>query len=218
MRVLVVEDEVDIARALCQALEEDGYAVDVARDGEAGLFAATGCDYAAAVLDLMLPKRDGLGVLRELRRIGRTIPVLILTAKDTLRDKVAGLDTGADDYLAKPFQIEELLARVRALIRRSSGQASPFIQIGDVEIDTVAAIVRKEGRAIDLAPKEYALIDLLARNRGKLISRGVIYNHIYDDNDETFSNVVDVYVSNLRRKLGKDFISTRRGQGYMIDV
>ena len=218
MRVLVVEDEADLARALRQALEEDGYAVDVARDGEDALHSARGCDFDALVLDLMIPKRDGLGVLRELRAGGSKIPVLILTARDTVADKVRGLDSGADDYLAKPFEVDELLARVRALIRRAAGQSSPVLQLGDVEVDTVAGVVRRAGQVVDLTAKEFALMELLARNCGRLVSRSMIYEHIYDDDDETLSNVVDVYVSNLRKKLGKDLITTRRGQGYIVDV
>jgi two-component system OmpR family response regulator len=218
MRVLVVEDEFDLARALRQALEEDGYSVDGARDGENALHMAKHCDFDAIVLDLMLPKRDGLGVLGELRAAGRKTPVLILTARDTVGDKVRGLDTGADDYLTKPFEIEELLARVRALIRRAAGQSSPVFKLGDVEVDTVAGVIRKEGQVVEMTAKEYALVELLTRYCGKLVTRPMIYEHIYDEDDETLSNVVDVYISNLRRKLGKDFITTRRGQGYIIDV
>jgi two-component system, OmpR family, response regulator len=217
MRVLVVEDEADLARALRQALEEDGYAVDVARDGQSAFVAAKGCDFDAIVLDLMIPRLDGWGVLRKLRAEGRAMPVLILTARDTVADKIRGLDEGADDYLTKPFDIEELLARVRALIRRAAGQSSPVLRFGDVEIDTAAGIVRKGGQLVEVTAKEYALVELLAHHCGKLVTRSMIYEHIYDEDDETLSNVVDVYISNLRKKLGKDFITTRRGQGYLID-
>jgi two-component system OmpR family response regulator len=216
--LLVVEDEADLARALRQALEEDGYSVDVERDGRGALFVATQYDYDAIVLDLMIPKLDGWGVLRSLRDGGKATPVLILTARDTVADKVRGLDSGADDYLTKPFVIEELLARVRALIRRATGQPSPILGLGDVEIDTVCGVVRKGGEIVDVTAKEYALVELLARNCGKLVTRSMIYEHIYDEDDDTLSNVVDVYISNLRKKLGKDFITTRRGQGYIIDV
>ncbi len=218
MKVLVVEDEADLARALGQALEEDGYSVDVARDGVTALYHARGGSYDAVVLDLMLPQRDGWSVLRDLREEGSKTPVLILTARDSVTDKVRGLDEGADDYLTKPFEIEELLARLRALIRRAAGQPTPTLRLADVEIDTAAGVVRKGGEPVDLTAKEYALFELLARNRGRLVSRSMIYEHIYAEDDETFSNVLDVYVSNLRKKLGKDFITTRRGQGYIVDV
>ncbi|MHC5537526.1 response regulator transcription factor [Singulisphaera rosea] len=218
MRVLLVEDEADLAKAVWQALDEDGYSVDLARDGETALFQAKSGHYDAVLLDLMLPRRDGWSVLRELREAQIKTPVLVLTARDTLSDKVRGLDAGADDYLTKPFDIEELLARLRALIRRAAGQPSPSLEFGDVVVDTVAGVVRKGGKTMDLTAKEYALFELLARNRGKLVSRTMIYDHIYAGDDETLSNVLDVYVSNLRKKLGKDFITTRRGQGYILDV
>lgn len=218
MKVLVVEDEVDLARALYQALEEDGYSVDVARDGEAGLCQARSGTYDALVLDLTLPRKDGVSVLHDLRQGGSTTPVLVLTARDSLADKVRGLDEGADDYLTKPFEFEELLARLRSLIRRAAGQPTPLLHLGPVAIDTVAGVVRKEGATVDLTPKEYALIELLARNRGKLVSRTMIYEHIYAEDDDSLSNVLDVYISNLRKKLGKELITTRRGLGYMVDV
>lgn len=218
MRVLIVEDEADLARALRQVLEEEGYSVDVARDGESASHDARRIRYDAIVLDLMLPKRDGWAVLGELRSEGSVTPVLILTARDEVADKVRGLDAGADDYLTKPFEIDEFLARVRALIRRAAGQPGPLLKLGDVEVDTVARVVRRAGRPVEFTAKEYALLELLVRNRGGLVSRAAIYDHIYDEDDDTFSNVVDVYVSNLRRKLGRDFITTRRGQGYIVDV
>lgn len=217
MRVLVVEDEADLARTLRQALEEDGFAVDVARDGESGLYSAEGVDYDALVLDLMLPKMDGWQVLRKLRAKKKT-PVLILTARDAVGDKVKGLDSGADDYLTKPFQLSELLARVRALIRRAAEKPSPVLRLGDIELNTAARTVKKGGKAVELTAKEYALAELLALHKGELVTRTMIYDHIYDESDDSLSNVVDVYVSNLRRKLGKDFVETRRGQGYIVDV
>ena len=214
MRVLIVEDEADLSRALRQVLEEEGYSVDVAGDGESASHDASGTKYDAIVLDIMLPKRDGWAVLADLRSGGSVTPVLILTARDELADKVRGLDAGADDYLAKPFEIDEFLARVRALIRRASGQPSPMLKLGDVEVGTLARSVRRAGRPVEVTAKEYALLELLVRNRGGLVSRATIY----DEDDDTLSNVVDVYVSNLRKKLGKDFITTRRGQGYIVDV
>ncbi len=215
MRVLVVEDEKDLAKALRQALEEEGYAVDVSFDGEDGLAQALGLEYDAVVLDLMLPKIDGWILLRRLRERKKT-PVLILTARDALPDKLRGLDSGGDDYLTKPFALDELLARVGALIRRSVGQPSPLLQLGDVRIDTAARTVTKGGGAVALTAKEYALLELLALNRGKLVTRTAIYDHIYDETDDSLSNVVDVYVANLRRKLGRGLIQTRRGEGYVI--
>jgi two-component system OmpR family response regulator len=218
MRILIVEDEADLARGLRQALEEEGYSVDVARDGEGASRCAGALAYDAIVLDLVLPKRDGWSVLAELRATGNGSPVLILTARDEVADKVRGLDAGADDYLTKPFEVDEFLARVRALIRRSAGQPTPVVRLGDIEVDTVARIVRSGGRPVELTAKEYALVELLVRNRGRVVSRTEIYDHIYDEDDDTLSNVVEVYVSNLRKKLGRDFITTRRGQGYIVDV
>jgi len=217
MRVLVVEDEVDLARAVKQSLEEDGFSVDVAHDGESGLYSATSLDYDAIVLDLMLPRLDGRDVLKKLRAKKRT-PVLILTARDSVADKVGGLNSGADDYLTKPFELAELLARVRALIRRGAEKPAPVIKLGDIEVNTAARSVRKAGKAVELTAKEYALVELLALHKGELVTRTMIYDHIYNEEDDSLSNVVDVYVSNLRRKLGRDFVETRRGQGYIVGV
>ncbi len=217
MRILIVEDEADLARAVRKALEEEGFAVDVAPDGEIGLYNARTWAYDAIVLDLMLPKLDGWEVLRRLRATKDT-PVLILTARDAAVDKVKGLNTGADDYLTKPFALDELLARLRALIRRAARHPAPRIRLGDVEIDTAARTVRKGGQAVDLAPKEYAVLELLALRRGTLVTRTLLYDHIYDESGDTLSNVVDVYVASLRKKLGKDLVKTRRGEGYIVDV
>jgi two-component system, OmpR family, response regulator len=217
VRVLVVEDEPDLCRAVAQALRETGYAVDEALDGEEGLFKASACPYDALVLDLMLPRLDGWELLRRLRRTHKT-PVLILTARDTVHDRVRGLDTGADDYLVKPFELLELQARVRALIRRAAGNAAATIEIGDVVVDTVARVVRQAGQLVPLTAREYALVELLAQHRGQLITRTMIYEHLFDETEDSLSNLVDVHVSNVRKKLGKDLITTRRGQGYLIDV
>ncbi len=216
MRVLVIEDEPDLLKALVQALREEGYAADQASDGPDGLFKAQACEYEAIVLDLMLPGLPGLEVLRRLRHRRKT-PVLILTARDGVADRVKGLDAGADDYLVKPFSISELLARLRALIRRSAGLANPVIRIGDVAIDTSARSVRRDGVPVPFTAREYALLELLALHRGKLITRTMIYDQLFGDDDDTLSNVVEVHVSHIRKKLGKDFIQTRRGQGYQID-
>lgn len=215
MRVLVIEDEPDLLRALVQSLREEGYAVDLATDGPEGLLKSEACEYEAVVLDLMLPGLDGLEVLRRLRKSRKT-PVLILTARDGVGDRVAGLDAGADDYLVKPFALSELKARLRALIRRSAGLADPTIQIGDVVVDTATKTVTRDGSPVSLTAREYALVELLTIYRGRLITRTVIYDRLFGDDDDTFSNVVEVHVSHIRKKLGKDFIVTRRGQGYLV--
>jgi two-component system OmpR family response regulator len=217
MRVLVVEDEPALLSAVAQALREAGYAVDEAADGELGLYKATAWDYDAVVLDIMLPKRDGWSVLKDLRKSHKT-PVLFLTAKDAVADRIRGLDVGADDYLVKPFDLSELLARVRALIRRSAGQAAPVIAIGDVAIDTGAKRVTLAGKPVVLTAREYAIVEMLALHRGQVVTRTQIYDHIFDENDDSLSNLVEVHVMNVRKKLGKDFIATRRGQGYVIDA
>ena len=216
MRVLVVEDEPDLLRLVATSLREDGYAVDTAADGEDGLYKANAWDYDAVVLDVMLPGIDGWSVLKQLRTSKRT-PVLMLTARDTVADRVRGLDIGADDYMVKPFALTELLARLRALIRRSAGQAVSAIKIGEVQIDTVAKTVTRDGNSVALTPMEYALVELLALHRQKLVSRTTIYDKLFDEDDDSLSNLVDVHVSNVRKKLGWDFITTRRGQGYMIE-
>jgi len=217
MRVLVVEDEPDLLDSLVQAVREDGYAVDGAADGEEGLYKAENSDYDAVILDIMLPQIDGWEVLRRLRKSKKT-PVLMLTARDAIRDRVRGLYTGADDYVVKPFDLEELLARLRALIRRSASQAAPTLTIGDVVIDTAARKVSRKGTAVILTAREYALLEFLALHRGKLVTRTMLYEHLFDENDSTLSNLLDVHVSNIRKKLGHDFITTRRGHGYSIEA
>lgn len=216
MRLLVVEDEPDLQNLLARALRGQGYAVDTADDGEQGLYKAHTWDYDAIVLDWMLPKLDGLSLLRELRRKKRT-PVLLLTARDATDDRVSGLDCGADDYLVKPFEIKELLARLRAIIRRSSGITSNIISIGDIQVDTGSHTISRNGEVIFLTAREYALVELLVLRRGKLVTRQVLYDHLFDENDDTLSNLIEVHVSNVRKKLGKDFIATRRGAGYIVD-
>jgi DNA-binding response OmpR family regulator len=215
MRVLVVEDERELLRVVAQALREDGYAVDEASDGESGLAKARSWDYDAILLDLMIPKLDGWTLLRTLRLKKKT-PVLMLTARDAVADRCKGLDLGADDYLVKPFDLAELLARLRALIRRSTGQANPRITIGDIVIDTRAKTVVRGGEPVFVTAREFALVELLALRRGEVVSRTRLYEHLFDENDDSMSNLLEVHVSNIRRKLGKDFIETRRGQGYVI--
>jgi len=217
MRILVVEDEVDLLQGLAQALREGGYAVDTATDGEEGLFKAESWDYDALVLDVMLPRMDGWNVLQRLRKTKKT-PVLMLTARDQTRDRVKGLDSGADDYVIKPFDLPELLARLRALIRRTGNQTSAAIQIGDVAIDTAARLVSCKGEPVQLTAREYALVEFMALHRGQVVSRTTLYDHLFDENDSTLSNLLDVHVSNVRKKLGHDFITTRRGHGYCIEA
>ena len=217
MRLLLIEDESELVRVLRQALEEEGFEVDTAADGEEGLFKAADVDYDAILLDLMLPTLDGFEVLSRLREPGgRGAPVLVLTARDGVPDRVRGLDLGADDYLVKPFDLEEMLARVRALIRRGAWRPSPRLSIGDVTIDTVARTVFRGDAVVDLTAKEYALLEYLALHAGEVVTRTRIYEHIYGEEEDTFSNVVNVYVANLRRKLGADVIETRRGHGYLV--
>lgn len=216
MRVLVVEDEPLLLKALAKSLREEGYAVDASQDGEEGLYKASSWDYDLVILDVMLPKLDGWGVLRKLRQAKKT-PVLMLTARDGVEDRVRGLDGGADDYVVKPFDLEELLARARALIRRSTGNADPLIRVGSVTIDTASRTVRKGSREVMLTAREYSLVEALALNRGKVLTRTMLYEHLCDETDDTLSKVLEVHVSNVRRKLGRDFITTRRGHGYIIE-
>ena len=215
MRVLVVEDEPDVRRAVSEYLREEGYAVDSANDGEDGRYKANAWDYDAILLDVMLPKIDGWALLAEIRKTKKT-PVLMLTARDAVSDRVRGLDTGADDYLVKPFELSELAARLRALIRRSAGQPRPVIEIGDVMIELASKTVTQANEPVNLTAKEYSLLEFLAIHRGKLVTRTMIYEHLFDEDEDSLSNLTDVYVFNLRKKLGRDFIATRRGQGYMI--
>ena len=216
MRILIVEDEPDLLRSVAQALREEGYAVDTANNGEDGLFKAENYDHDAVVLDVMLPKLDGWEILKRLRKTKKT-PVLMLTARDQSRDRVKGLDTGADDYMVKPFDLPELFARLRALIRRSANQTTNVIEIGEVKIDCAARKVFRAEKPIELTAREYALVEFLARHRGEVVTRTQLYEHLFDENDSTLSNLLDVHVSNLRKKLGAEFIVTRRGHGYCIE-
>ncbi len=216
MRLLIVEDEADLLTSLAKAMREEGYAVDTAADGEEGLYKAENWDYDAIVLDVMLPKLDGWGVLQKLRKTRKT-PVLMLTARDQTRDRVRGLDTGADDYLVKPFDLSELIARLRAIIRRSAGQTRNVIELGSIAIDTAARTVTVEAKQVELTPREYALVEFLALHRGEVVTRTTLYEHLFDEDDSTLSNLLDVHVSNVRKKLGAEFITTRRGHGYSID-
>ena len=216
MRILVVEDEPRLQRSLAKALREENYAVDTAGDGEEALFKAESSEYNVIILDVMMPRLDGWQVLDRLRKRKRT-PVLMLTARDAPPDRVRGLDLGADDYLVKPFDLAELLARLRSLIRRTAGHAAPVIQIGDVALDTRSRTVTKAGAPIGLTAREFGILEYLALNRGKVVSRAELYDHLVDENDDTLSNLLDVHVYAIRRKLRPELISTRRGQGYCIE-
>ena len=216
MRILIIEDEPDLLASLARALREEGYAVDTANNGEDGLFNAESYDYDAIVLDVMLPKLDGWEILKRLRKTKKT-PVLMLTARDQSRDRVKGLDTGADDYVVKPFDLDELFARLRALIRRSKNKTTNLVEIGDVKIDTAARNVFFKDKIIELTAREYTLVEFLALHRGEVVTRTQLYEHLFDENESSLSNLLDVHVSNVRKKLGAEFIATRRGHGYCIE-
>ena len=221
MRVLLVEDYGPVRESVAQALEEAGFAVDPSPDGDEGLWHARTGDYDVIVLDIVLPKVDGLSILKELRHSGCRTPVLLLTAKDTVADRVTGLDLGADDYLVKPFALDELVARVRALLRRKYDAADPIIRVRDLEVNTVSRIVRRAGERIDLTAREYALLEFLAHRAGEIVSRSEIWEHVYDFRSTVESNVVDVYIGYLRKKIERPglprLIYTRRGQGYVLE-
>jgi DNA-binding response OmpR family regulator len=220
MRVLVVEDYELLRESVVQGLQEAGFAVDACADGEEGLWLAESNDYDVIVLDLMLPRLDGLSVLKRLRAKGKGTHVLILTAKGTSEDRVNGLEIGADDYLVKPFVFAELLARVRALVRRRYDSKSPLIRVCDMEIDTAARRVRRGGEAVDLSGREYALLEFMALRAGRVVTRTDIWEHVYDNNSTAGSNVVDVFIGHLRKKVERPgmpaLIHTRRGHGYVL--
>lgn len=216
MRILVVEDNHEVARQLKDTLEEELFVVDIASDGEQGWFMADTETYDAVILDLGLPKLDGLTVLQRWRQGGNQVPVLILTSRDTWREKVAGLRAGADDYLAKPFELEEVLARVEALLRRASGHASPVFKCGPVELDTSAARVTMNGNHVNLTAQEYRALQYLMQMEGKVVSKAELSEHIYDQVIERDSNVIEVLINHLRNKLEPSLIQTRRGLGYQM--
>ncbi len=222
MKILVVEDYAPLLRSIVRGLKEANHIVDATGDGEEAQWYLAEFEYDLLVLDLMLPRLDGLSLLKWLRRERKPTRVLILSAKDTVKDRVLGLDNGADDYLVKPFAFDELLARVGALARRAGGSSGSVIVVGGFEIDTAARCVQWKGAFLDLTPKEYSLLELLARNRGRVMSREQIWNHLYDFNAEINSNVIDVFVRTLRQKLEASgsprLIQTRRGFGYLIEA
>ncbi|WP_018248599.1 response regulator transcription factor [Orenia marismortui] len=222
MRILIVEDEYHLAEVLQKGLKEDGYAVDAVNNGQEAIDLAVVIQYDLIILDLMLPIKSGIEVLRELREEGNKVPVLILTAKDSVEDKVAGLDLGADDYLTKPFAFDELRARIRALFRRKLGESNNVLKVDDLVLDTITHKVSRGGKDIDLTVKEYSVLEYLIRNRGQVLSRTQIEEHVWDYRYGSNSNIVDVYIRYLRKKIDKGFdkklIETVRGRGYRLRV
>jgi DNA-binding response OmpR family regulator len=220
MRVLLVEDSDRLRRSVGTGLRRAGYAVDVSADGEEGLWYALGHEYDVIILDLMLPRLDGLSLLRRLRDEGKDTHVLILTAKDTVEDRVLGLRTGSDDYLVKPFDFDELLARVEALTRRAHGIKQPVIRVADLAIDPAARTVLRDGLPLELPPREFALLEYLAVRQGRIVTRAEVESHVYDDRAEPMSNVVDAAIYAIRKKIdppgGPSLIQTRRGVGYVL--
>jgi two-component system copper resistance phosphate regulon response regulator CusR len=220
LRILLVEDEPDAARMLAKGLREQTHAVDIAADGDAALELAYINSYDLIILDIMLPGKDGFEVCRELRGSGSAAPILMLTARDAVDDRIEGLDTGADDYLVKPFDFHEMLARVRALLRRGPMLRPDLIEIADMTIDTRSRQVWRAGAPVDLTAKEYALLEYLARRRGEVVSRSDIAEHVWDESFDPFSNLIEVYIQRLRRKIDEErdikMIRTRRGEGYML--
>ncbi|HEV8428258.1 MAG TPA: response regulator transcription factor [Pyrinomonadaceae bacterium] len=221
MRILVVEDEPRMANVIAKGLREQSYAVDVAPDGDAGLYQSAINDYDVIVLDVLLPQRDGYEVCRALRKRGNTTPVLMLTARAAIDDRITGFDAGADDYLTKPFSFRELLARIRALLRRDSQLRPDVLEIGDLVVDAVSHRVSRANRYVQLTAKEYALLEYLARRAGELVSRADIAAHVWDDAFDPFSNAIEVYINRLRKKIDGQYanklLHTRRGEGYVLE-
>lgn len=222
MRILVIEDEKKIQEFIKRGLKEEGYAIDSASDGENGYFLAKTNDYDLILLDLMLPKIDGLAVCKKLKENGITTPIIMITAKDTVKDKVTGLDSGADDYLTKPFAFEELLARIRAVLRKKETKVVTRLEADDLVLDLVSHKVTRSGEEISLTAKEYALLEYLMRNAGNVVTRTMISEHVWDIDFDTFTNVIDVYINYLRNKIDaghqKKLIQTIRGRGYVLKV
>jgi two-component system, OmpR family, response regulator len=221
MRLLVVEDDAKLVRALQRGFQREGYAVDLARDGDEALAQASMYDYDAVVLDVMLPGKDGFDVCRALRRDERSVPVLMLTARDQVRDRIRGLDAGADDYLVKPFDFGELLARLRALIRRGPSEAPAVVEVGDLRVDPARHVVTRAGRPVELTAREFEVLYYLARHAGEVVSRSQLLEHVWEENYDGTTNVVDVYIGYLRKKLERPFrrrlIRTVRGLGFRLE-
>jgi DNA-binding response OmpR family regulator len=222
VRILLVEDEPASAQMLAKGLREQSYAIDIASDGDAATYQAEINDYDLIILDLLLPRKDGLTVCRELRSKGGSVPILMLTALDAVSDRITGLDAGADDYLVKPFDFHELLARVRALLRRGPALHSDRIEVADLVIETRGRIVERAGRQLKLTAREYALLEYLARRQGEVVTRAEIAEHVWDESFDPFSNLIEVYVQRLRRKVDDGFVPhliiTRRGEGYTLSA
>jgi two-component system OmpR family response regulator len=212
----VIGAESPSLESLGRSLRETGYAVDMASNGQEGVHKAEIWDYDAIILDSLLPRRSGLEVLGDLRR-SRATPIQMLGDTDRLEDRVRSLDSGADDYLLKPFELDELLARLRVMTRRAAGNSNSKVQIGDVLVDTASRIIRKAGKEVGMTSREYCLVEILALHRGKVVTRSMLYDHLQDENGDSLSNVLEVHICNIRRKLGKNFIKTRRGLGYLIE-
>jgi two-component system copper resistance phosphate regulon response regulator CusR len=222
VRILLVEDNSRMARVIAKGLREQTYAVDLAGDGEEAAYLGSVNEYDLVILDVMLPLKDGHAVCRELRATGVRTPILMLTARGSVDDRVTGLDSGADDYLTKPFDFKELLARMRALLRRSSVFRPPVMRVADLTLNTASHAVARDGRPVNLTAKEYALLEFLVFNQGRVVGREQIAQHVWDENFDPFSNVIDVYIKRLRGKLDADserrLIHTRRGEGYLLQV
>lgn len=222
MRILIVEDEAKVASFIKRGLEEEHYAVDVAEDGKEAVALVDSYDYDLAILDIMLPEMDGLSVLSHIRSVGKAMPVVLLTAKDLVEDKVKGLDMGADDYITKPFAFEELLARIRVLLRRGKPEESLKLSIADLVLDPVTHKVTRDNKEINLTAKEYGLLEYLLRNQGRVLTRTMISEHVWDIKHDTFTNVIDVYINYLRNKIDKGFskklLHTIRGVGYKLEA
>ncbi|ADE55031.1 response regulator transcription factor [Coraliomargarita akajimensis] len=215
MRVLVIEDEAELRETVVETLREEGFATDYCGDGEEGLYKALHWDYDAILLDIMLPKINGWEVLKRIRDAQKETPVMMLTARDGIDDRIKGLNQGADDYLPKPFDLAEMIARTRAIARRSGGQRNPELRIGNVIVNTTSRQVTLNGQPIELTAREYALTELFVRKVDEVVTRDYIYEHLFDENEDSLSNILDVYIYKLRQKLGKQFIRTMRGHGYI---
>lgn len=216
MKLLIIEDNDRLRKSLLDYMRDEGFSADAEANGEEGYYRAKEWDYDLLILDLMMPKMDGWEVLKKLREEGKQMPVIILTARDAVPDRIRGLDSGADDYLAKPFEMEELVARVKAALRRAEGTANPVMQIGDISIHTSKKTAAIKGDEVELTAREYALLEMLAFRQDQVISRDEIYERLFDERDETMSNMLDVYIYKLRQKFGKEHIVTRRGLGYQF--
>lgn len=216
MKILIVEDDQRLRKSLVDYIRDEGFAVDAAEDGSEGYYKATNWDYDLIVLDVMLPGIDGWEILKRLREGDKNMPVIMLTARDALKDRVRGLNSGADDYMVKPFEMDELIARIQSALRRHSGKRNPLLTVGNVQMNTATKRVTVDGEAIELPAREYALLEIFMRHSNEVVTRDFIYDHIFDERDESVSNMLDVYIYKLRQKCGKEHLQTRRGMGYIF--